>query len=340
MNIVGKFVDVSGFSTHVAALQFTGWKPSFIVVHNTSSPSLANYAEWRANPEKHGHWIPEQWLQNLRGYYSDLGWNSGPHAFVTPDGIGLFTPFTQHGTHSPAWNSITWGVETVGEFETESFDNGVRDNLISVLGILHARIGLNPADYKFGVRGIHFHKEDPVTTHKTCPGKHMVKTDLVAAVVAYMQNDHPGDHAEVPLAIHTEPAKFVPNDPIAVRQIEIVATCFGGSGDANASAYGGQVDPDKPGVALPARLSPPLAKVRVFYNPHNVAVPPSVLCDIVDVGPHHTDDPYWKTGARPRAEGESGNKAGIDMTPGVFAALGVAKNDPAWGLTKVDWEFV
>ena len=206
MIIVGKFVDLPGFAAHVAGLQFTGWKPSFVVVHNTSEPTLANYADWRAHPENHGHWTPEQWLQNLKGFYTSKGWLAGPHAFVTPDGVGLFTPFTEHGTHSPSWNSRTWGIETVGEFETEPFADPIRDNLIAVLGILHARIGLIPEDYKFGVRGIHFHKEDPLTDHKTCPGKNVVKADLVAAVVSYMQAAHPGDHVAIPAAVHTAPA--------------------------------------------------------------------------------------------------------------------------------------
>jgi hypothetical protein len=202
MIIVDKFVDVPGFAAHVAALQFTGWKPQFVVVHNASAPSLSNYAEWRAHPEKHGNWTPEQWGRNLQSYYAGMGWSGGPHAFVCPDGILLFTPFTQHGTHSPAWNSITWGIETVGEFESEPFGNGSRTNLIAMLAILHARIGLNPVDYKFGVRGIHFHKEDPVTTHKTCPGRNMVKAELVADVATYMQAAHPGDHVEIPAAVN------------------------------------------------------------------------------------------------------------------------------------------
>jgi hypothetical protein len=206
-NIVGKFVDLAGFAAHVDGLVFTGWTPQFVVVHNTSAPSLANYADWRSHPERHGNWTPEKWLQNLMNYYAnEQHWNAGPHAFVCPDGVGLFTPFTQRGVHSPAWNAITWGIETVGEFETEAFDNGSKTNLIAVLGILHARIGLNPGDYKFGVRGIHFHKEDPITTHKSCPGKNMVKADLIDGVVAYMQAAHPGDHAEIPMEAHTASA--------------------------------------------------------------------------------------------------------------------------------------
>jgi len=69
----------------------------------------------------------------------------------------------------------------------------VKDNLIACLAILHSRIGLNPADFKLGVRGLHFHKEDVATTHKDCPGKNLIKADLVAAVVAHMNKDNPSN---------------------------------------------------------------------------------------------------------------------------------------------------
>jgi hypothetical protein len=83
-------------------------------------------------------------------------------------------------------------VETVGEFEREPFAGPVRDNLIAALAILHAAAGLSPLPYERGVRGLHFHKEDPVTTHKSCPGKNMVKADLVKAVQAEILRRHPG----------------------------------------------------------------------------------------------------------------------------------------------------
>jgi hypothetical protein len=217
--IVGKFVDIAGFKAHVDALVFTGWKPGFIVVHNTSEPSLSTYAEWRAHPERHGHWTPEQWGRNLAGYYGGMGWSTGPHAFVCPDGVLLFSPFTAPGTHSPAWNSITWGIETVGEFDLDPFEDGSRENLVAVLGILHARLGLNPADYHFGVRGIHFHKEDPKTTHKQCPGRNMVKKDLVAEVAAYIEGAHPGEHKQIPVDVHTAPPA-VPAAPSASPRID------------------------------------------------------------------------------------------------------------------------
>jgi uncharacterized protein YgiM (DUF1202 family) len=98
------------------------------------------------------------------------------------------------GTHSPSWNAISWGIETVGEFETDPFTGPVRDNLIAALAILHAAAGLQPRPYELGVRGLHFHKEDRATTHKTCPGRHMVKADLVADVEAKIIAMHGGEH--------------------------------------------------------------------------------------------------------------------------------------------------
>ncbi len=197
MNIVDRFVDLAGFKQHLDGLQFTGWRPGFVVVHNTSSPDLALYAQWRARGA--AKWTPEQWGRNLASYYGGMGWRSGPHAFVCPDGVLLFSPFTAPGTHSPAWNARTWGIETVGEFEREPFAGSPSEtNLVNVLAMLHARIGLDPADYKFGVRGLHFHKEDPVTTHKSCPGRNLAKPALVANVVRAIQNMHDGGHADVP----------------------------------------------------------------------------------------------------------------------------------------------
>ena len=188
--IIGKSFKPDEFEKYVASLKFNLWRPRFIVVHNTSAPDLKTYANWQTRK------VPvtdEQWAKNLVGYYRDQQkWSAGPHLFVTPKSILAFTPLTGPGTHSPAWNSISWGVETVGEFQTESFTGPIKDNLVAALAILHAAAGLQPIPYERGVRGLHFHKEDPKTTHKTCPGKNMVKADLVKAVQAEIERRHPG----------------------------------------------------------------------------------------------------------------------------------------------------
>lgn len=132
----------------------------------------------------------------------------------------------------------------------------------------------------------------------------------------------------------TPQATVEPIAGVPVRQLNIIATCFGGAGDREASAYDGMVDPTVPGVALPFHFSQsPRPKVRVILGDK------VVICEIVDVGPHNTDDPYWIKGARPEAESQSGNKAGIDLTPAVFSGLGIGPHDPTFGLVTVSWEF-
>jgi hypothetical protein len=192
MQIVGKsFRTPDAFAKYVDGVTFNIWRPRFVVVHNTSAPDLKNYADWQT------HKVPvtdEQWARNLKGYYEGLGWSAGPHLFVTPKSIIVFSPLNARGTHTPSWNSISWGVETVGEFQRDPFDNGVRDNLVAALGILHAKAGLQPLPYELGVRGLHFHKEDKKTTHRTCPGKNMVKDDLIKRVQAYIVQMNAGEH--------------------------------------------------------------------------------------------------------------------------------------------------
>ncbi len=191
--IVGRSFTPDQFASYVAGLKFSAWRPRFVVVHNTSAPDTKTWQGWQARKPPI---TDEKWMQNLEGYYRDeQKWSSGPHLFVTPGAINVFSPLTGPGTHSPSWNAISWGIETVGEFERDPFTGPVRDNLISALAILHAAAGLQPRPYELGVRGLHFHKEDVRTTHKSCPGRNMVKADLVAAVEAKIIQMHGGEHA-------------------------------------------------------------------------------------------------------------------------------------------------
>ena len=120
------------------------------------------------------------------------------------------------------------------------------------------------------------------------------------------------------------------------RCTEIVATVFGGAADPNTSAYDEHdITDEEFGVALPIRFKVrPLPRVRVFNGKA------SVECEIVDVGPWNTDDPYWENDERPQAEtgvdrrGRTTNGAGIDLTPAAAKALGIP------GKGKVDWEFI
>jgi hypothetical protein len=86
-------------------------------------------------------------------------------------------------------------------------------------------------------------------------------------------------------------------------------------------------------VALPHRMA--LGKeVELRYGARVLVVP------VLDVGPWNIDDAYWTDSRRPAAEEGRGyyrkpvNRAGIDLSDPVFAALGLRDNG------VVEWRFV
>lgn len=213
MKLDGRVIAISEIRGVLAATQFNGpFQPKFIEIHNTSVPDIALFNKWLAA----GHPTFEQWLKNLGAYYAGLGWNSMPHAFVGPDGrIGLGAPFNVQGTHSPSWNRIAIGIETVGEFERETFAGTETEKaLVALVGELHKRLGLEPDHYIKGVRGIHFHKEDLASTHRTCPGRNLDKTKFVQSVLAYMGLEAEDDdsHADVPVSSQEADTKTLTNE--------------------------------------------------------------------------------------------------------------------------------
>jgi hypothetical protein len=337
--IIGRGFRPQEFASYVETLTFGAWRPQFVVVHNTSVPRLS---QWHATPGA-------QRMRNLETYYRDqMKWSAGPHLFVADDLIWTFTPLTAPGVHSPSWNGVAWGVEMVGDFESEPFSPAVRQNTIDALATLHALRGLDPDT-------IRFHKEDPKTTHTTCPGKNVVKSDVIAAVHARLAtittDGAAGEHLPTRLldaeSTVSRPTSDGPSAGLG-RFTNIAATEFGGGDEAGMdSAYDGKVNPDKPEVSLPARVDAAHRGVRVMH----VATGRSVVCRVNDVGPWNKTDDYWARGERPRAEAqmrdrtpaENGevpsNDAGIDLTPAVYDALGIA-GPVNTRQTHVDWEFV
>jgi hypothetical protein len=186
--IIGRGMTVDRMQNYIDGLQFLKWKPSFMVLHNTGAPTLAQWHKVSG----------ETRMQNLQDYFRGRGWSAGPHAFVADDLIWPFTPFTVPGVHSPSWNGTSLGVEMVADFATENPNAGaglkVKQNTVALFAMLHAKLGINPDTIKL-------HKDDPLTTHD-CPGHLMAiqKDAFIAAVHQYMgsEGEHsPGiDHAE------------------------------------------------------------------------------------------------------------------------------------------------
>ena len=182
--IIGASFAPADFDQYCHRLHWLAWRPSFVVLHNTAVPSLAQ----RPNG------LSKDNIRDLESYYRDTQhWSAGPHLFVDDRQIWVFTPLTESGVHSPSWNKLALGVEMLGDFQKEPFNSGrgrkVRDNAVAALATLHAVLGLDPATLRL-------HKEDPLTTHH-CPGDNVKKPAVIAAVQELLLVRHAGEHMGV-----------------------------------------------------------------------------------------------------------------------------------------------
>lgn len=115
---------------------------------------------------------------NLWSYYTrQLGWSSGPHVFVDDmgDGILVLQDMAQKGTHAKSFNSTRWGIEMLGDFDSEDPTVGrgqkVIENTRAVLDVMAETQGWDRATC------FNFHRDDP-QTNKTCPGTLVSKAML------------------------------------------------------------------------------------------------------------------------------------------------------------------
>ena len=184
--IVGTNYSPDEFDTYCHGLQWTAWRPSFVVVHNTAIPSLAQRPKG----------FTKTHILNLERFYRDeQRWKAGPHLFIDDRQLWVFTPLTVSGTHSPSWNKTSLGIEMLGDYEKEGFDNGrgrkVRDHTVAALATLCAILGIDPAT-------IRIHREDPLTTH-ACPGKNVRRLELIQEVQDLLIARHAGEHPIKPV---------------------------------------------------------------------------------------------------------------------------------------------
>jgi hypothetical protein len=190
--IVGKcFPTPAGFLAYLEGIQFGAWRPRFVTMHHTGAPDLKTWQGWqtRAKPVS-----DDQWMRNLAKYYGEtMGWSAGPHFFFTPKNFCVLSPPTARGVHAVSFNAMSWGVECVGDFDREKFDGAVRDKYVEGLACLHIATGLQLAPFEKGVRGLHFHRDDPKTS-KNCPGRGVDKSALVKLVQAKVEEMTGGDH--------------------------------------------------------------------------------------------------------------------------------------------------
>lgn len=170
----GRAYTRAEFAAHVAALPALPWVKG-VTLHNTAAPRLDQWAE--SGPTHDAR------IRNLKSFYeTQLGWHAGPHLFISRNFINGFSDLTAPGVHSRCFNATHIGIEMVGDYAVEEFDSGdgamVRDNAVFALATLYRALGLNPG-------ALVFHKECAIDNHD-CPGRKVVKADVVARVFAAM----------------------------------------------------------------------------------------------------------------------------------------------------------
>lgn len=182
--IIGLSFQPDEFAAYCGSLHFATWRPSFVVLHNTFIPCLAD----RPNG------LSKQHILGLQAYYRDtMKWSAGPHLFIDDRQIWVFTPLTTSGVHSPSWNKVSWGVEMLGNYDAEEFNSGrglkVQHNTVAALGALYETLGIEATD-----SSLRLHKQDPLTTHKNCPGKNVMKDSIIEKVRDAMISPDRGEH--------------------------------------------------------------------------------------------------------------------------------------------------
>lgn len=183
---VGKcFPTAKEFLDYLDTIQFKAWTPRYVTMHHTGAPSLKTWRTYAHGTRK----VPitdARWMANLAGYYgNELGWSAGPHFFFTPDNFCVLSLPEKRGVHAVSFNASSWGVECVGDFDSEIFTPELANRYAEGLACLHLALGISPDPFVFNTRGLHFHRDDP-KTKKTCPGRGVDKARMIALVKQQM----------------------------------------------------------------------------------------------------------------------------------------------------------
>jgi hypothetical protein len=220
---------IAEFRTHLAGLALGEWRPSFPTLHNTGVPSLAQWLVMGATPQ-------ERWGGNLNRYYQGLGWHAGPHLVVCPDYVWVLCDLTKSGISVSCWNSETFGVEMVGNYEVgcDDFASGdgakVRDNAAAALAALNEKFMWGDlGEIAIGARGLHFH-HDCARDHHACPGSKVTKLDMLARIKRCEAEfaGAPIPLASPPIVLSTAPVRdIIPAKIMSVDDIQAALNRLG-----------------------------------------------------------------------------------------------------------------
>lgn len=148
MKIINKLLSRKEFVEYIREKKITRYIDK-IVLHHTHS----TITEWKKG---------ERSVKYYKDLYEEKGWDSGPHFFVAPEGIWLFTDINIEGIHANDGNEGSVGIEMIGRYDAKAPSGEVWNNTKLVLNALIKKIGLS-------AREIHLHRK--YNSSKSCPGR-------------------------------------------------------------------------------------------------------------------------------------------------------------------------
>lgn len=134
MKVINKKFSPKGFAQYIKDLAVPWRQIDKLVLHHTSSP----VETWKASGS----------MLHYFNLYKSRGWKTGPHIFIAPDGIWMFTPISKQGTHAgPEGNSGSIGIEIVGRyFDSVPTDDTLCKYVALVIEVLMDKFGLRFSD--------------------------------------------------------------------------------------------------------------------------------------------------------------------------------------------------
>ena len=133
MKIINQKFTPNAFDKYIRNMPWYFWnrKINKLVFHHTSSPVEI----WQGSGSMLHYW-------NL---YRSRGWKVGPHIFIAPDGIWLFTDIRKQGKHAGIkGNQGSIGIEIVGQYKDKPpVDNKMCKNIAIVTKTLLKKFKLN-----------------------------------------------------------------------------------------------------------------------------------------------------------------------------------------------------
>ena len=164
-----QYKSVAEFEEYLNSMEKPNWVKT-LVIHHTWKPVQSD-------------WNGEKTMIGLQNYYKKLGWTAGPHMFVcvgspnpANDGIWILSPLDSPGIHAGDCNSVSWGMEIVGNFDVMPWPATLKTFLYDLFPVLLKKLEAKSITLET-MKG---HRE--CNSPKTCPGK-QINMDLVRSDV-------------------------------------------------------------------------------------------------------------------------------------------------------------